>query len=60
MAYAGPIVKERNENPKKLAKFNKEQEKLKAKRAKKMEKYKTAKDSNGWERSFNVIRAISN
>ncbi len=59
MAYAGPIVKERNENPKLLAKFNKSQEKLKAKRAAKMEKYKTAKDSNGWDKSFNVIRAIS-
>ena len=59
MAYAAPIVKERTENPKKLAKFNKEQEKLKIKRAKKLEKYKTAKDSNGWDKSFNVIRAIS-
>ncbi len=59
MAYAGPIVKERNENPKLLAKFNKSQEKLKAKRAAKMEKYKNDKDSNGWDKSFNVIRAIS-
>ncbi len=60
MAYATPIVKERNDNPKKLAKFNKQQEKLKAKRIAKLEKYKNAKDSNGWEKSFNVIRAISN
>ncbi len=59
MNYAGPIVKERNADPKKLAKFNKSQEKLKAKRAAKLEKYKTAKDSNGWDKSFNVIRAIS-
>ena len=36
------------------------QEKLKKKRAAKMEKYKNAKDSNGWDKSFNVIRAITN
>ncbi len=56
--YADPIVKERNSNPKKLAKFNKEQAKLKAKRQAKLEKYKTAKDSNGWDKSFNAIRAL--
>lgn len=60
MVYASPIVKERNADPKKLAAFNKKQEKLKAKRLAKLEKYKTAKDSNGWDKSFNVIRAISN
>lgn len=60
MAYAGPIVKERNSNPKKLAAFNKNQEKLKAKRQAKLAKYKTAKQSNGWDKSFSVIRAISN
>lgn len=60
MNYASPIVKERNSNQKKLASFNKKQEKLKKKRAAKMEKYKNAKDSNGWDKSFNVIRAITN
>lgn len=60
MAYAEPIVKKRNANSKKLAEFNKKQEKLKAKREAKMEKYKTAKDSNGWERSLNILKAISN
>lgn len=59
MLYADPIVKERNSDPKKLAAFKKEQEKLKAKRLAKMEKYKNAKDSNGWDKSFNAIRAIS-
>lgn len=59
MAYAAPIVKERNEDPKKLAVFKKSQEKLKAKRLAKLEKYKNAKDSNGWDKSMNVIKAIS-
>ena len=59
MLYAEPIVKERNSNPKKLAKKKKKQEKLKAKRLAKLEKYKNAKDSNGWDKSFNAIRAIT-
>ena len=59
MAYASPIVKERNSNPKKLASFNKKQAKLKQKRIAKLEKYKNAKQSNGWDKSLNVIRAIS-
>lgn len=60
MAYAEPIVKERNADPKKVEAFNKSQKKLQEKRLAKLEKYKNAKDSNGWEKSFNVIRAISN
>ncbi len=59
MAYANPIVKERNSNPKKLAAFNKQQAKLKEKRLAKLEKYKNAKQTNGWDKSLNVIRAIS-
>ncbi len=59
MNYASPIIKARNADPKKLAKFKKEQAKLKAKRLAKLEKYKTAKQSNGWDKSFEVIRAIS-
>lgn len=59
MNFAAPILKERNENPKKLAKFNKEQKKLQQKRAIKLVKYQTAKDNNGWDKSFNVIRTLT-
>lgn len=59
MLYAEPIVKKRNSNSKKLAAFNKKQEKLKAKRLAKLEKYKNAKDSNGWDKSFNAIKALT-
>ena len=59
MEYASPIVKERNSNPKKLASFNKKQAKLKQKRLAKLEKYKNAKQTNGWDKSLNVISAIS-
>lgn len=60
MEYASPIVKARNEDPKKLAKFNKSQEKFKAKREAKMKKYQSAKQTSGWDKSFNAIRFISN
>jgi len=59
MEYAKPIIAERNSNPKKLASFNKKQEKLKTKRLAKLEKYKKAKDSNLWDKSFNAIKAVS-
>ncbi len=59
MAYARPIVDKRNSNPKKLASFNKKQEKLKQKRLKKLEKYKTAKQTSGWDKTFNAIKAVS-
>lgn len=60
MLYAEPIVKERNANPKKVKAFNKKQEKLQAKRIAKLEKYKTAKDSNAWDKSFNLIKSFTN
>lgn len=59
MVYAGPIIKERNADPKKLAAFKKKQAKLKEKRIAKLEKYKTAKQSNVWDKSLNVIRFLS-
>lgn len=60
MAYAEPIITKRNANPKKFAAFQKSQEKLKAKRLAKLEKYKNAKDTNAWDKSYSFIRAISN
>lgn len=60
MEYASPIVNARNANPKKLASFNKKQEKLKNKRLAKLEKYKNEKTTNGWDRSFEIIKTFSN
>lgn len=57
--YAQPIVDKRNANPSKLKAFNKEQEKLKAKRMKKLEKYKNEKNGNGWENSYTFLKTIS-
>lgn len=60
MTWAKPKIDKRNSNPKKLAAFNKKEAKLKAKRDKKLEKYKTASQFSGWDRAFNTIRAFSN
>ena len=55
--YANPIVQERNSNSKKLAKFNKEQEKNKTARAKSLANYK-ATGMSGWDTSYNVLKAL--
>ena len=60
MAYATPIIEKRNASPRKLASFNKKQEKLKKQRAKKLAKYKTAPSVNGWDASYNLLRSFLN
>ncbi len=59
LTYAKPIVDARNANPKALAKFNKEQEKLQKKRIAKMEKYQKANGTSAWDKSFTTIRTIN-
>lgn len=58
LAYADPIVKERNSNKKKLEKFNKEQEKNKALRAKNMAQYQ-ATGMSGWDTTYEVLKSLS-
>jgi len=60
MQYATPIVEKRNSSPRKLASFNKKQEKLKKKRAKKLAKYKNANPINGWDASYVLLKAFTN
>ena len=52
MEYATPIINERNSNAKKLASFQKSQEKLKEKRIKKMKKYQSKTNNTGWDLSY--------
>lgn len=59
LAYADPIVKDRNSNKKKLAKFNKEQEKNKAERAKQIAKYKATGGLTGWDASYTILKTLS-
>lgn len=58
LAYADPIVKERNSNAKKLAKFNKEQQKNKTKRAKDIAQYKTTGLSD-WDTSYELLKSFT-
>lgn len=55
--YMAPIVQKRNSNEKKLAKFKKQQEKLKAKRLKDVQKLKNR--TNPWETSFAILNAFA-
>lgn len=57
--YATPIVQKRNASQAKMDKFNKEQAKLKEKRLAKMEKYKNKNQYNGWQNSYNLLKALS-
>ena len=59
LAYANPIVEERNSNSKKLAKFNKEQEKAKKERAKNIAKYKATGGLSGWDASYTILKTLS-
>lgn len=58
-AYVQPAVSERNADKKKLAKFNKEQAKLKADRAKQIAKYKATGGLNGWDASYTILKNLS-
>lgn len=60
LTYADPIVKDRNSNKKKLEKFNKEQAKNKALRAKEIAQYKSTGGLSGWEASYEVLKTLSN
>ena len=59
LTYADPIVKERNSNKKKLEKFNKEQEKNKALRAKNLAQYKATGGLSGWDASYAILKSLS-
>ena len=59
LAYIEPTITERNSDKKKLAKFNKEQAKLKAERAKQIAKYKATGGLNGWDASYTILKNLS-
>ena len=58
LTYANPIIEERNASAKKLAKFNKEQEKNKAERIKNVNQYK-ATGTSSWDTSYQLIQAFT-
>lgn len=59
LAYADPIVQERNSSTKKLEKFNKEQQKNKETRAKNIEKYKTTGGISGWGATYAILKSLT-
>ena len=59
MAYATPIVNERNSNQSKLNKFNKEQKKLQEQRIKKLKKYQNSTNEFGWKASYTLLKSLS-
>lgn len=59
LTYATPIVKDRNANKGKLAKFNKLQAKLKADRAKQLAKYKATGGLSSWDVSYELLKSIT-
>lgn len=59
LAYADPIVQERNSNKKKLQKFNKEQEKNKQLRAKRVAQYRNTGGLSGWDASYMILQTLS-
>lgn len=59
LAYATPIVTDRNSKPKKLAKFNKAQQKAKALRAKNIAKYKATGGLSGWDATYTILKTLS-
>ena len=59
LAYIQPTIDERNSNSKKLAKWEKEQAKLKKERAKQIAKYKATGGLNGWDASYTILKNLS-
>lgn len=59
LAYIQPTIDERNSNKSKLAKFQKEQAKLKKERAKQIAKYKATRGLNGWDASYTILKNLS-
>lgn len=58
LAYIQPTIDERNSNKSKLAKFQKEQAKLKKERAKQIAKYKATGGLNGWDASYTILKTF--
>ena len=58
LTYANPIVQERTDDAKKLAKFNKTHAKNQSKRAKDIANYKTT-GMSGWDTSYQLLQSFT-
>ena len=59
LAYIQPTIDERNADKKILAKWEKEQAKLKKERARQIAKYKATGGLNGWDASYTILKNLS-
>ena len=59
LTYAEPIVQKRNKTKRSLKKFAKEQEKIKADRAKSLNQYKMSGGLSGWDAAYAVLNELS-
>ena len=59
LAYMEPTITARNSDKKKLAKFNKAQAKIKAKRAKQLAKYKSTGGLSSWNVTYELLQSLT-
>lgn len=59
LTYADPIVDKRNKSKRSIKKFNKEQEKIKAERAKNLNQYKMSGGLSGWDATYAILNELS-
>ena len=59
LTYANPIVDKRNKSKRSVKKFAKEQEKIKADRAKSLNQYKMSGGLSGWDATYAILNELS-
>ena len=59
LTYADPIVAARNKSKRALNKFKKEQEKIKAKRAKNLAQYKATSGMSSWDATYTILNELT-
>ena len=59
LTYADPIVQKRNNSKRQLKKFAKEQEKIKAERAKSLNQYRMSGGISGWDATYSILNELS-
>lgn len=59
LTYSDPIVEKRNKSKRAIKKFAKEQEKIKADRAKSLNQYKMSGGLSGWDATYAILNELS-
>ncbi len=59
LTYSDPIVEKRNKSKRSIKKFAKEQEKIKADRAKSLNQYKMSGGLSGWDATYAILNELS-